>query len=68
MRVTINSDDPAYFGGYMNENFAAVADALNLSHDDLVQLSNNAIDAAFVETVRKHELKSELAGYVWNER
>ena len=68
MRVTINSDDPAYFGGYMNENFEAVTDVLNLSYDDLAQLSSNAIDAAFVETARKHELKSELAGYVWNER
>ncbi|WP_423907772.1 adenosine deaminase [Candidatus Spongiihabitans sp.] len=68
MRVTINSDDPAYFGGYMNENFEAITDALNLSHHDLAQLSSNAIDAAFVETARKHELKSELAGYVWNKR
>ncbi|WP_424948371.1 adenosine deaminase [Candidatus Spongiihabitans sp.] len=64
MCVTVNSDDPAYFGGYMNENFATVADALNLSRDDLAQLTSNAIDAAFIETARKHELKSELAGYV----
>lgn len=62
--VTVNSDDPAYFGGYMNENFAAVTEALQLSYDDLTQLASNAIDAAFIETPRKQALKTELASYV----
>lgn len=66
MCVTVNSDDPAYFGGYMNENFVAVADALNLSRNDLMQLSSNAIEAAFIQPARKHELKSQLASYVGN--
>ena len=36
--VTVNSDDPAYFGGYMNENLNAVQQGLNLSKEDLVEL------------------------------
>jgi adenosine deaminase len=62
--VTLNSDDPAYFGGYMNENFEAVTEALNLTRDDLAQLCSNAINASFVDSVRKQELKNELAGYI----
>ncbi len=48
IRVTVNSDDPAYFGGYLNDNFIAVADALNLSKDDIIQLVRNSFEAAFI--------------------
>ncbi len=61
--VTVNSDDPAYFGGYMSENFEAVAAALNLSRENLAQLAGNAINAAFVDPARKLQLKNELASY-----
>ncbi len=61
--VTVNSDDPAYFGGYMNENLVAVSEALNLSHNHLLQLSSNAINAAFIGAARKQQLKTELADY-----
>ncbi len=64
LRVTVNSDDPAYFGGYMNENFQIVTTALNLSTKDLGQLAANAIDAAFIEPARKQQLKTELADYL----
>jgi adenosine deaminase len=64
--VTLNSDDPAYFGGYMNENYEAVTDALNLNRGELVQLCNNAINASFIDASRKQELKSELASYFQN--
>ncbi len=40
--ATVNSDDPAYFGGYINDNFVAVADALNLSETDLRELATNS--------------------------
>ncbi len=47
--VTINSDDPAYFGGYMNQNFVETAEALNLSGEDIVKLAKNSFEASFME-------------------
>ena len=44
--VTINSDDPAYFGGNINSNFMATADALQLSREELIQLAKNSFKAA----------------------
>lgn len=63
VRVTINSDDPAYFGGYMNENFYATQEGLNLSKEDLYQISCNTIQASFLENDRKDALKRELDKY-----
>ena len=48
IKVTVNSDDPAYFGGYLNDNYIAVADALHLSQDEIIQLVNNSFDASFI--------------------
>jgi adenine deaminase len=62
--VTINSDDPAYFGGYMNANFAAVTDAHTLSKEELAQFSLNAIEASFISDVQKQSLKHRVLGYV----
>ncbi|WP_458699732.1 adenosine deaminase [Sulfurospirillum sp. 1307] len=45
--VTINSDDPAYFGGYLNENFIATAKALNLEKNDIKKMIDNAFKASF---------------------
>src|SRR6266542_6199908 len=42
VRVTVNSDDPAYFPGYMNENLIAVQEAAGLTKDELIQLARNA--------------------------
>jgi len=64
MNVTINSDDPAYFGGYMNENFIATQKALNLSKEDLNMLSLNAIEVSFANEERKNELKEGLQNYI----
>jgi adenosine deaminase len=47
LKVTVNSDDPAYFGGYVGQNYAAVAEALELSEDDLHHLAANSLDSAF---------------------
>ena len=63
LRATINSDDPAYFGGYMNENYYAVSKALNLSRENLLTLTQNAIDAAFTSDERKQVLTRELNDY-----
>jgi adenine deaminase len=48
VRATLNSDDPAYFNGYMTENFLAVHEAINLGKDELVQLSRNAFDVTWL--------------------
>lgn len=45
--VTINSDDPAYFGGYVNENYMALAVALNLNKSELSLIAQNSLDASF---------------------
>jgi adenosine deaminase len=58
--VTVNSDDPAYFGGYIAENFQAVAEALNLSQDNLYQLAKNSFQASFLTPEAKHKLITQL--------
>lgn len=48
LSASVNSDDPAYFGGYVNDNFIAVAEALDLSRDQLVTLARNSFATAFL--------------------
>ena len=55
VHVTINSDDPSYFGGYMNDNFIAVHEALNLSNDELKQLAINSFEASFIDAAEKQK-------------
>lgn len=56
VRVTINSDDPAYFGGYLLDNYCAVRDALGMSKTQAVQLARNSLTAGFLDsdTLNKH--------------
>ena len=54
--ATVNSDDPAYFGGYVADNYVAVAEHAALTRDDLVQLARNSITASFAANARKAEL------------
>jgi adenosine deaminase len=61
LRVTVNSDDPAYFGGYINANFPAVTDALNLSVE---QMARNSFTAAFASASDKQTWLSEIDAYV----
>jgi adenine deaminase len=61
--VTINSDDPAYFGGYINENFIAAQRDLDLGKEDLYKLCSNSISATFLKEERKEKLKEELDVY-----
>lgn len=51
--VTVNSDDPAYFGGYVNENFFAAQEALGLTRDDLARLARNSFEASWLEPEEK---------------
>ncbi|MDA7961875.1 MAG: adenosine deaminase [Gammaproteobacteria bacterium] len=61
--VTVNSDDPSYFGGYINENYRAIARALDLERADLAQLARNSITASFAEAPRRGELLGEVERY-----
>jgi adenosine deaminase len=58
--VTVNSDDPAYFDGYLLENYVAVQEELGLSHADLAQLARNSITASLLPDARKAELIAEI--------
>jgi adenosine deaminase len=51
--VTVNSDDPAYFGGYVAENYLAAFRALGLSRADVVQLASNSFEASFLSQAEK---------------
>jgi adenosine deaminase len=64
VRVTINSDDPAYFGGYLTDNYLAAQKGLGLTRDELVTIARNGIEASFAGEERKAALRSELEGYV----
>jgi adenosine deaminase len=61
--VMVNSDDPAYFGGYMTENYLAVQKALNLEIEDIRALAENAVQATFQSQAQKQTLMEELYGY-----
>jgi len=58
--VTINSDDPAYFGGYIGENYRQTALALDLSRHDLVTCAENAVHASFMPPAQKFALQSAI--------
>ena len=58
--VTINSDDPAYFGGYIGENYRAIAEALELTADELVPCADNAARASFLPPDAKDALLARI--------
>lgn len=58
--VTVNSDDPAYFGGYMTENFEALARGLNMTKNQARQLVSNSIEASFADESRKQSMNDLL--------
>lgn len=64
VRVTINSDDPAYFGGYIGDNYLATQEALGLTRDELARIAGNSIEAAFLDEARRQELRAELQAYL----
>lgn len=64
LKATVNSDDPAYFGGYINENFLATAAALDLTRDDVTTLIRNSFDASFLPAPEIAALHQRLDAYV----
>lgn len=66
LKATVNSDDPAYFGGYIGENYRAIAEARGLSREDLVTLARNSFTGSFLppEAIAAHveRLETYAAG------
>jgi adenosine deaminase len=60
--ATCNSDDPAYFGGYVGDNFAAIRAALGLSDQELVTLAKNSFEASFIDDASKRRFLAEVDG------
>ena len=53
LKVTINSDDPAYFGGYLAKNYLDTAEALGLGPSELKRIARNSLEAAFVDEAER---------------
>jgi adenosine deaminase len=58
--VTLNSDDPAYFGGYVNDNYRAVSDALSLKRDEIVAIVRNGFRASLMDASAKDAALAEV--------
>jgi adenosine deaminase len=63
VNVTINSDDPAYFGGYVGDNYVETARALKLDRQDVLALARNSLEAAFVSKDAKASWVAALEGF-----
>jgi adenosine deaminase len=63
LKVTINSDDPAYFGGYVNANYIAAADARGLGREQLVTLARNSFTGSFLSDAEKAAHLAKLEAY-----
>lgn len=66
MMITINSDDPAYFGGYVNENYQVVVDTFGLGEKEVVKLAKNSFLASFLSAERKETLLKKLDQFAQN--
>ena len=64
LRITLNSDDPAYFGGYINENFLLSQQSLGATHYDIYQLARNGVKASFLGNIQKQKLLEDINGFV----
>lgn len=61
---TVNSDDPAYFGGYINENYSSVAHALQMTKEQVAQLARNSFSASFLDPGTKSVCLAKLDHYL----
>ncbi len=66
LKVTVNSDDPAYFGGYLNENFLQIQKALALSKEDIIELVKNSFQYSFAEENDKEKYLQKVDDFVNN--
>ncbi|NOX68952.1 MAG: adenosine deaminase [Gammaproteobacteria bacterium] len=63
MKATVNSDDPAYFRAYMNDNFIALQEEGDFTRDEIVQLSRNAFEVAWIDDVQRKRFLQALDSY-----
>ena len=63
VKVTVNSDDPAYFGGYVADNFAALAGDIEVTVEELVAIARNSFEVAWLTSRARDELLAELDAY-----
>jgi adenosine deaminase len=61
--VMVNSDDPAYFGGYVNANYFAITEALKLNEDEVYTLLRNSLEASFVTPLERDAMVAKLDAY-----
>lgn len=61
LMITVNADDPSYFGGYINDNFHAMAEALPMTRRHLIQMVENSFNASFLDDTKKTEWLSSIA-------
>ncbi len=64
MRVTVNSDDPSYFGGYLTDNFLAIQSALSLDRSEIVTLGRNAFLSSFMDDADKQAALDAFNAFV----
>lgn len=63
LHVTLNSDDPAYFGGYVNDNYRRLADAVGLTRDQVTAIARNSFEGAFLTETEKAAHIAEIETY-----
>lgn len=66
IKATVNSDDPAYFGGYLNQNFNSIQQALNLTKEEIIILAKNSFQYSLLDESRKNELLNLVDEYSKN--
>jgi adenosine deaminase len=64
LKVSINSDDPAYFGGYVGDNYVATQSALDLPRETMATIARNSLESSFLDSAAKARLLAELDSYV----
>ena len=62
--VTVNSDDPAYFGSYLNDNYRVLRDAFGFTDSELADLARNSFKASFLDDEQKQTYLREVDTYV----
>ena len=63
LHVTLNSDDPAYFGGYVNDNYRALAEAVGLSREQITTIARNSFEGSFLSEAEKAARMGEVDAY-----
>ncbi|MGI4819207.1 MAG: adenosine deaminase [Janthinobacterium lividum] len=64
LHVTLNSDDPSYFGGYVNDNYIQLARAVGLTREQVIQMAKNSFEGSFLPEDKKAQYLAEIDAYV----